>query len=208
MSPDGVFFEFIFFGISRTFWIGSYMSFASVEKSLASSSVITSGLVSFFPLSTAGFIAYLTTVRKHLTRTVYWGKVYFGSQARRYQSSMVRKVPRNRVVHGMVVRKQRQKTDREHRKGPEQDRPPRHKPSYWLPPYHKPMEGGDPSGAQNLRPHHLWKCLTASPKVDLPWCLLIWSGWPLRSSLATQQVLFQKLTKQRSSVKGTNQCIE
>lgn len=43
---------------------------------------------------------------------------------------MVRKVPRNRVVHGMVARKQRQRTDREHRKGPEQDRPPRHKPSY------------------------------------------------------------------------------
>lgn len=56
------------------------MSFASVEKSLASSSVITSGLVSFFPLLTAGFIAYLTTARKHLARAIYWGKVYFGSQ--------------------------------------------------------------------------------------------------------------------------------
>lgn len=76
-----------------------------LEKSLASSSVVTSGLVSFFSLLTAGFIACLITARKHLTRTVYWGKVYFGSQARRYQSSIVRKAPRNRVVHGMVARK-------------------------------------------------------------------------------------------------------
>lgn len=40
-----------------------------------------------------------------------------GSQVRRYQSIMMRRVPRNRVVHGIVARKKRKGTVREHRKG-------------------------------------------------------------------------------------------
>lgn len=163
------------------------MSFASVEKSLASSSVITSGLVSFFPLLTAGFIAYQTTARKHLTRTIYRERFILAHSTK----VSVQHGEEGTKEHGMVARKQRQRTDREHRKGPEQDRPlPKTQPQLLtsstphltlhhiatIPHIINPSQGGDPAGAQSLRPHHLWKCLTAPPKVDLLRCLLICSG--------------------------------